>query len=137
MEKDYRQSSAAPVQNPRDELHKKVSAAFEAYRSDWLRKSPKELLDISDEIYTVTQMSERLCNTIADEDAAYLLRFENPLEVVSDYWNGLGIMDSHLIAGEMRHMVWDIRSRGDAEIDYELDPDHTDAPNENGMEELS
>ena len=136
MEKDCRQSSAVN-QSPRDELHKKVSAAFEAYRSDWLRKSPKELLDISDEIYTVTQMSERLCDTISDEDAAYLLRFENPLEVVRDYWNVLDIMDSHLIAEEMRHMVWDLRCRGDAEIDYELDSDHTDAPNENGMEELS
>lgn len=132
MENDYSQSSAVPVQNPRDELRKKVSAAFEVYLSDWKKMSPTELIGSAEEVYTVTQMAGLLCDVIPEKDAAYLLRFKNPLEVVSDHWRAKEIMKSGLIAEEMRLMVWHIRHRSDAETDYEPAGDRM----ENSMEEM-
>ena len=133
MDTECGPSSTAAVRSPRDALREKISATYDTYHSGWLKSSTMELIGIAEEIYTITQMAARICDVISDADAEYLLRFDNPLKVVSDYWSNLGIMNSHLIAGEMRHMVWDIRSRGDAETGCDLAGDRM----ENSMEEMT
>jgi hypothetical protein len=48
----------------------------------------------------------------------YLLRFENPLEVVRDQW-----IDEQNVAhdDEITHVLWTISDKGDAELVYKLD----------------
>ena len=67
-------------------------------------------------------MAKELPGTVSEEDAAYLLRFQNPLEVAGDYWvemNGCGT-----VAGDdMARILWEIRDKQAAEQEYALEPE--------------
>ena len=59
--------------------------------------------------------------------AEYLLRFKNPLEVVSDSWqsmNGSGTV----VDDEMFHILWELRDKQSAEFDYEMEPEYYEQP---------
>ena len=45
---------------------------------------PAELIERCEELEAVTRMADELPSAVTEEDAEYLLRFRNPLEVVSD-----------------------------------------------------
>ena len=108
--------------NPITKLKEKLDRSYEAQRSAWLKMTPEELLARCEEIEAVTRLAKELPKSISEEDAAYLLRFIDPLEVVSDAWvdrNGTG---SLIIDDEIRDIVWQLSDRGDAELDYAMEP---------------
>ena len=72
--------------SPRSRLKQKVDANFAEYKEQWLRMSPAELIERCEELEAVTRMAKELPSAVSEEDAEYLLRFRNPLEVVSDEW---------------------------------------------------
>ena len=85
---------------------------------------PAELIDICDEVEAVTRMYKELSDFNHEEEAEYLLRFQNPLEVVSDEWLDRNGMDSLVIDDEMRHLLWTLQDQGSAEEVYELAPEY-------------
>ncbi len=68
-------------------------------------------------------MMKELPSAVSDEEALYLLRFKNPLEVVSNEWIGRNGMDSLVVDDEINHLLWALQDRGDAEQFYELEPE--------------
>lgn len=112
--------------SPRSLLKQKVNANFEEYKERWLRMSPAELIDRCEELEAVTRMAQELPPAVSDEDAEYLLQFKNPLEVVSDEWISRNGTDSLIVDDEMSHLLWSLQDRGDAEQDYEMEPEFSD-----------
>lgn len=103
-------------------LKEKLDRSYDKHRNAWLKMPPQELLARCEEIEAVTRMAKELPKSITEEDAAYLLRFVDPLEVVSDAWadrNGAG---SLIIDSEIRDIVWQLADTGNAELDYAMEP---------------
>ena len=113
----------APVQDVRAKFEQKLRDCFEQYKAEWLQKRPDTLIEDAEEIASVQRMFKELPGAVMDEDAAYLLRFKNPLEVVADAWqdaNGFG----SVIDDELTHLLWEIQDRQAAEADYEMEPEY-------------
>lgn len=106
-------------------LKRKVSDNFAAYKEKWLRMQPAELIGICEELEAVTRMAETLPTAASEEYAAYLLRFKNPLEIVSDEWISRNGIDTLIVDDEMTHILWHIKDAGDAETIYEMEPEFT------------
>jgi len=107
----------------RARFEQKLRDCFEQYKAEWLQKPVAALIEDAEEIASVQRMFKELPEAVTDEDAAYLLRFKNPLEVVSDYWtsmNGSGTV----VDDDMSHILWELRDRQDAEADYEMEPEY-------------
>lgn len=71
-------------------------------------------------------MMQELPSDVSDEEALYLLRFKNPLEVVSDEWISRNGMDSLAVDDEISHLLWEMQDRGDVEQLYEMEPEASD-----------
>jgi hypothetical protein len=59
------------------------------------------------EITAAKQCHDELLDACNDDDVAFLLRFDNPLEVVSGYWESE--ITGYDKSGEIGHMLWNIR----------------------------
>jgi len=104
-------------------LKQKVEDCYKEFYDSWLMKQPIDLVERAEEIASIQRMAEELPSAVTEEDAAYLLRFKNPLEVVSDRWqsmNGSGTV----VDDDMSHILWELRDRQDAECDYEMEPEY-------------
>ena len=110
------------AENAKAALKEKLQSCFEQYKSDWLQKRPDVLIEEAEEIASVQRMFKELPDAVTEEDAEYLLRFKNPLEVVSDSWqsmNGSGAVADD----DMSYILWDLRDKQSAEFDYEMEPE--------------
>jgi len=113
----------APEQDVRARFEQKLKDCFEECKACWLQKPVTALIEDAIEIASVQRMYKELPGAVTDEDAAYLLRFKNPLEVVADAWQDANGFDS-VIDDEMAHLLWEIRDRQAAEADYEMEPEY-------------
>lgn len=103
----------------KDRFDSKIKDCYREYEKQWMQLGIKELLDNAEEIATVQHMASELPAYASDKEKEYLLKFKNPLEVVSDFWieNGyetLVIDDLQLV---FNRIVYD----KDAEADYEME----------------
>ena len=103
----------------KDRFDSKIKDCYREYEKQWMQLGIKELLDNAEEIATVQHMASELPAYASDKEKEYLLKFKNPLEVVSDFWieNGyetLVIDDLQLV---LNRIVYD----KDAEADYEME----------------
>lgn len=117
--------SSSMEHTPSELLKKKVSENYEGFKTKWLQMKPLDLIKQCDRVEGVTRMMNELTSSISDEDAQYLLRFKNPLEVVSDEWISRNGMDALIVDDEMRNLLWSLQDRGDAELYYEIEPEFT------------
>ena len=111
------------AEDVRSLLKQKVEDCYKEFYNSWLMKQPIDLARRAEEIASIQRMAEELPSAVTEEDAKYLLRFKNPLEVVSDRWqsmNGSGTV----VDGDMRHILWELRDRRDAEQEYEMEPEY-------------
>lgn len=109
---------------PKDRLKQRIEENYREYRERWQQMGPAEFIDICDEVEAVTRMYKELSDFNHEEEAEYLLRFQNPLEVVSDEWLDRNGMDFLVIDDEMRHLLWTLQDQGSAEEVYELAPEY-------------
>ena len=110
-------------QDVRARFERKIRECFEQYEKGWLQKSPEALVEEAAEIASIQRMAKELPSSAAEEDMAYLLRFKNPLEVVSDRWRSETSMGLQSDSG-LDHVLWELRDRQDAEYDYEMEPEY-------------
>ena len=108
-------------------LKQKISDNFAAYKEKWMQMQPAQLIEICEELEAVTRMTRELPSSVSEEDARYLLRFKNPLDVVSNEWVNRNGIDSLIIDDEIADILWHIRDSGDAETIYELEPEFTES----------
>lgn len=115
-----------PADTPSERLKRKVQDNYEEFKDKWLQMEPVDLIEQCDQVEGVTRMMQELTSSVSDEDADYLLRFKNPLEVVSDEWISRNGMDSLVVDDEMSHLLWSLQDRGEAEQFYEMEPESSD-----------
>ena len=72
-------------------------------------KTTSELIALAPEITAARQVHEELLGACDEDDMEFLLRFDNPLEVVRGYWESEITGYDH--SGEMGHMLREIRDK--------------------------
>lgn len=69
----------------RQVLRERLLECYEEAKADWISKDPLDLLSLADIIHASQVVVDSLPDAILEDDIRYLLEFENPLEVASDY----------------------------------------------------
>ena len=101
-------------------LKEKIDQNLAQYMSEWQNMTPERLIAIADEICAVKAMAELIPFYAKSEHAEYLLRFKNPLAVVSDAWKE---QNDAISIGEISHTLWEITDKKDMEESYEMESD--------------
>ncbi|WP_166083225.1 DUF3848 domain-containing protein [Erysipelothrix anatis] len=81
----------------------RIRENYEDYLKEWLSQEPEELISSAEEISATKMLLNMLSQTASGEDMEYLLRFENPLEVVRDGWLAYSNTD---MSNELHHVLW-------------------------------
>ena len=93
----------------KDTLKKRLDENYTAFIESLQEKTVSELIAMAPEITAAQQLHTELLDACDDEDMEFLLRFDDPLEVVRGYWESEITGYDH--SGEMGHMLWEIRDR--------------------------
>ena len=103
-------------------LRKKLDNGMARYQKEWRQKPASELVELASEIAAVQFVYQELSDgSYSAEYMEYLLRFENPLEVVADQWISEQTVD---FSEELTHALWTLWDKGESESEYTLDPDY-------------
>ena len=99
----------------KDTLKKRLDENYTDFIESLQEKTVSELIAMAPEITAAQQLYEELLDACDDEDMEFLLRFDDPLEVVRGYWESEITGYDH--SGEMGHMLWRIREDHHLAID--------------------
>lgn len=88
-------------------LRDRLKQNYEAYIAGLQGKSTSELINLASEITAAKQVCEELPDACDEEDMSFLLRFDDPLEVMRGYWESEITGYDH--SGEMGHILWRVR----------------------------
>ena len=91
----------------KDTLKKRLDENYTAFIESLQEKTVSELIAMAPEITAVQQLHEELLDACDDEDVEFLLRFDDPLEVVRGYWESEISGYDH--SEEMGRTLWQIR----------------------------
>ena len=119
------ETADASKRSVRAEFEQKVNGNLERPKAQWLKLQPGELIERAEEIASFQFMARRSIQRADEDEMTYLLRFKDPLEVLTDMWTDRQGMDT----GEneaVDHILWEIADRRDAEGDYEMEPEFYD-----------
>ncbi len=117
-----------PEEDVRTQLKRKVTSCFEEHRERWLKMDAETLIANADEIGVMSHMVNVIPGYASEQDAEYLLRFKDPLEVVAFQWLDRNGMEAMMNGDEVYDTLWELRDKQDAEGDYEMEPEFYDAP---------
>ena len=93
----------------KDTLRKRLDENYTAFMESLQVKTASELIAMAPEITAAKQCHEELLDACDEDDVAFLLQFDDPLEVVRGFWESEITGYDH--SGEMGHMLWEIRDR--------------------------
>ena len=85
----------------------------------WSALTPAELIEKAEEIHASQMVMEHLMGSVDEHQAEWLLRFENPLEIMRDKWieeNGLRMVHDE----DFVHALWAVMDCQDTEGLYAL-----------------
>ena len=91
----------------KDTLKKRLDENYTAFIESLQEKTASELIAMAPEITAAQQLHEELLDACDEEDVAFLLRFDDPLETVRGYWESEITGYDH--SGEMGHMLWRVQ----------------------------
>lgn len=106
----------------REQLKTKIQSAYQKRLKDWHDMTVDELIKGCEEVYITEKLSRLLPACASEEDAAYLIRFVDPLSVVVDAWVASNGLDAMIGDDQLDHLLWRLRDTGSAEADYALEP---------------
>lgn len=98
-------------------LRDRLKQNYEAYIAGLQGKSTSELINLASEITAAKQVCEELPDACDEEDMSFLLRFDDPLEVVRGYWESEITGYDH--SGEMGHTLWRVREDNQDEFEQQ------------------
>lgn len=103
----------------RKKLQDRLEANYQAYIRQLQSRPAPDLIEQATEIAAAKLVYDELrdCD-FPVENLEYLLRFENPLEVVHDQWLE---EQNNVRDEEMSHVLWSISDKRDAEQLYALE----------------
>ena len=93
----------------KDALQKRLDENYAAFIESLQNKSVSELIAMAPEITAAQQLHEELLNACNQDDAEFLLRFDNPLDVVRGHWEFEVAMYDHSV--EMGDILWEIQDK--------------------------
>ena len=103
-------------------LRKKLDSGMARYQKEWRQNPASELVNLASEIAAAQFVYKELSEgSYSAEYMEYLLRFENPLEVVADQWISEQNVD---FSEELTHALWTLWDKGESESEYTLDPEY-------------
>ena len=91
-------------------LRERLDRNYETFIAQLHGKTASELIAMAPEITAAQQLHEDLLDACDEDDVEFLLRFDDPLEVVRGYWESEITGYDH--SGEIGHMLWEIRDKG-------------------------
>ena len=106
----------------RAQFEQKVKDCLSQHEEAWRKLSPTALIEQAGTIASFQLMAQRAVQFADEEQMEYLLRFVDPLQVLTDYWNdqtGMNPEEDDAI----RHILWEITDKQAAEVDYEMEPE--------------
>lgn len=101
------------------QLFDRLEKNYAACVTEWSALSPSELIEKAEEISATQLVKKHLLNSVNEEKAAWLLRFEYPLEILRDKWieeNGMEMVHDEAIS----HALWMVMDCQDTESLYAL-----------------
>lgn len=104
----------------RESFLKKLDENYRTYLSEWMALDPAALIGNAEKIAVIKQTYQQLKEEGSDfytDCMAYLTRFENPLEIISDDLGVLPIVDRD----DVGHALWQLSDRRNADNDYDLE----------------
>ena len=106
----------------RDILRDRLEQNYKTYMEALQKKTPSELIALASEITAVQQIHEELLDACDEDDVEFLLRFDDPLEIVSGAWEAEITGYDH--SGEIGHTLWELRDKEmcDAELQADGEP---------------
>ena len=90
-------------------LRERLDKNYEIFMAQLQEKTTSELIAMAPEITAARMLHEELLDACDKDDVEFLLRFDDPLEVVRGYWESEIIGYNH--SGEIGHMLWEIRDK--------------------------
>ena len=93
----------------KDTLRKRLDENYTAFMESLQVKTASELIAMAPEITAAKQCHEELLDACDEDDVAFLLQFDDPLEVVRGFWESEITGYDH--SEEMGHMLWEIRDK--------------------------
>ena len=101
----------------------KIKQCYEALRKEWCAKPPEEIVAMADKIFAVQLAAEHLAKAVNENQAEFLLKFQNPLDMVSDEWLSRTRDDFLLAAEDLSDMTDYLMDADDLEEMYPLEQD--------------
>lgn len=89
-------------QNLKEWFARRIRDNYEDFLRDWLVQDAEELVSEAEQIAAVKTLYSLLPDIASIDDMEYLLRFENPLEVVKDGWLVYNNAD---LTNELQHVL--------------------------------
>ncbi len=93
----------------KDALRERLDENYAAFMESLQGKTVSELIAMAPEITAAKQCHEELLDACDEDDVAFLLQFDDPLEVVRGYWADEITGCDH--SDEIVHMLWEIQDR--------------------------
>ena len=107
-----------------DQLREKLDRNMDCFWRGWLAHPPETLISFAEEISATRAAYNELYAGFdyPNDMLEYLLRFDNPLEVVRDKW----IEEQYRpdVSEDMKHALFSIMDSRDAEREYKLDAEY-------------
>ncbi len=103
--------------NSKRKLQERIEANYRTYLQQLQSRPASDLIEQATEIAAVKLVYDELMGGCNPDYADYLLRFDNPLQLVSDQWLAEQNV-SH--ADEMDNVLWSITDKGLGRGDYAM-----------------
>lgn len=95
--------------DPKIALRARLDQNYKDFMDELQGKTASELIAMAPEITAAQMLHEELLDACDQDDVEFLLRFNDPLEVVRGYWESELTGYDH--SGEIGHMLWEIRDK--------------------------
>ncbi len=91
-------------------LQRRLEENYAVYMAELAKKSFADLIELAPEIAAARVVCDELQASCSDQEAAVLLQFDSPLEVVRDQW-----LEEEKVSHdqEMDHVLWNILDKAD------------------------
>lgn len=118
------------TESDQDRLMQKIEHCYQRCRRKWSQMTPEQILEEIDEIHAATVVYRIITRRgVTEDDASWLVRFRNPLVVVSDMWQYANDLDSIICEERLDYLITELRDRGNAEEDYVMEDDEPQKEN--------
>ena len=107
------------MEQARQQLMDRLTENYSAYHAALLQKDRQELIDVADLIADTTRVFRHLSErSYTEQELSYLLKFQDPLELIADYWNGY-----ERLSDDLDKVIADVVDREDGLTLYPLASD--------------